>query len=173
MLLLTGGWQVPRVREEDRAMSVCHDVLAEASVADPDHRSAKEIGIETLLDLWGRRASVRPYLFATGSGFRKLKLPMVWYDILNVVDTLSAYRTAVTDSRFHEMWQIILSKRSEHGFVPESIYLKSKDWDFGQKTEPSELLGSCTTPSSRDVPVTSVSPYVNFCRRLTAVLILP
>ncbi|MCK4515487.1 MAG: hypothetical protein KAU31_09535, partial [Spirochaetaceae bacterium] len=109
---------------------------------EAEHRAAKQIGIETLLGLWHQRASVRPYLFAMGSGFGKLKLPLVWYDILNVVDTLSAYRTAVADSRFDEMWQIIQSKRSERGFVPESIYLKSKDWEFGQKKEPSELLGA-------------------------------
>jgi hypothetical protein len=45
---------------------------------------------------------------SVGPGFQKLKLPLVWYDILNVVDPLSAYRTLVADRRFDERWQRLL-----------------------------------------------------------------
>jgi hypothetical protein len=113
-----------------------------ALTPDTDHTVAKQIGLATLLDLWDRRETSRPYLFAMGSGFRKLKLPLVWYDILNVLDTISLYEAARDDPRFHEMLQTIRDKRTPDGFIPESVYLKSREWDFGQKKDASELLGA-------------------------------
>ena len=41
----------------------------------------------------------------------------------------------------NEMVQIIASKLKSSGkVIPESIYLAWKDWDFGQKKEPSAWL---------------------------------
>lgn len=109
---------------------------------ESEFHAAKQIGVQTLLDLWERRETSRPYLFASGTDFRKLKLPLVWYDILNVVDTLSRYQAARADSRFIQMWDIIRRRRTSAGFVPESIYMKYREWEFGQKKEPSELLAA-------------------------------
>jgi hypothetical protein len=113
-----------------------------ALTPEAEHPDAKQSGIESLLALWDHREDSRPYLFAMGSGFRKLKLPLVWYDILNVVDTLSYYKAARGDPRFARMLQIIRDKRTPDGFIPESIYLKSREWEFGQKKKPAELLGA-------------------------------
>ncbi|MDD4504254.1 MAG: hypothetical protein PHS15_05445 [Clostridiaceae bacterium] len=42
------------------------------------------------------------------------------------------------DNRVKEMIGIIESKaNSDKQFIPESIYQKCKDWDFGQKKQPS------------------------------------
>ena len=85
--------------------------------------------------------------FYMGDDFRKLKLPLFWYDILHVVDALSrASESGVPgvsdDPRFREMLSIIESKRTASGgFVPESIYLEFKGWDFGQKKTESAWLG--------------------------------
>jgi hypothetical protein len=103
---------------------------------------AKKIGLDTIFDLWDRRGEYRPYLFGIGTDFKKLKLPLVWYDILNVVDTLSRYNQAVKDERFIEMMTIIREKKTDGGYIPESIYLKSKEWDFGQKKKPSEFMNA-------------------------------
>ena len=80
-------------------------------------------------------------MFYMGTDFRKLKAPFIWYDILNVVDTLSQYKRAIHDVRFKEMLSIIESKADENGFyTPESEWKAWKGWDFGQKKQPSSWL---------------------------------
>jgi len=93
----------------------------------------KTIGIETIFDLWRRQKETKPYLFGIGTDFRKLKLPFVWYDILNMVDTLSLYREVYEEKIFRDMLAVIMDKESEGGYIPESIYMKARQWDFGQK----------------------------------------
>lgn len=97
-----------------------------------------EIGVETLLSLWEQRRERRPYLFAMGSGFAKLKTPLIWYDVLHVTDVLTQIPRARKDSRLAEMVDLVLSKAGEDGrFTSESVWRDWKDWDFGQKREPS------------------------------------
>lgn len=107
-----------------------------------EYKKEKTIGIETVFDLWRRQKETKPYLFGIGTDFRKLKLPFVWYDILNMVDTLSLYREVHAEKIFQEMLAIIMDKEREGGFVPESIYMKAREWDFGQKKEPSEYMNA-------------------------------
>lgn len=108
-----------------------------------EYTHAKEAGIQTLLDLWERRKETKPFLFAMGTDFKKLKAPLIWYDIVNVVDTLSCFETTHRESRFLEMWQIIKEKElPEGGFIPESVWMKWKGWDFTQKKVPSEFLNA-------------------------------
>lgn len=99
------------------------------------------IGAETLLTLWEQRKESRPYLFAMGSGFVKLKAPFVWYDILHVTDVLSQIPWVRSDKRFVEMMNIIQSKADAMGrYTPESVWRDWKGWDFGQKKEPSRWI---------------------------------
>ena len=93
---------------------------------------------ETLLDLWENSRIKHPYIFYMGNDFRKLKLPFIWYDLLHVVFVLSQVKEAPGDQRFQEMYSIIKGKETEAGFIPESVYQPWKDWDFGQKKQPSE-----------------------------------
>jgi len=105
-----------------------------------DHEVCK-IGAETLLNLWEQRKARRPYLFAMGTGFSKLKAHLIWYDILHVLDVLTQYSWLKKDDRLQEMVEIVRSKADERGrFTPESIWRAWKDWDFGQKREPSPWL---------------------------------
>lgn len=104
------------------------------------YQEAKEIGIHTLLELWRRRREVRPYLFAMGTDFQKLKLPFVWYDILSVADTLSRFESARSQRALQEMTGIIRGKRTPAGFIPESVYRSAFQWDFGQKRAPSAFM---------------------------------
>ena len=87
-------------------------------------------------------------MFYMGTDFRKLKAPAIWYDIVGVADCLSVFEYARADARFGEMVEIIRSKQDEDGlFTPESVYQRSKGWDFGQKK--------------------TVSPYLSFlCQRI-------
>ena len=97
--------------------------------------------INVLLDLWESSQEQHPYMFYMGTDFRKLKAPALWYDILNVADCLSHFESARRDQRFKEMLDIIESKaNSDDQFIPESVYQKCKEWDFGQKKQPSQWL---------------------------------
>lgn len=104
------------------------------------HRSTL-IGVETLLSLWEQRRERRPYLFAMGSDFAKLKAPLIWYDILNVADTLTQIQSAREDSRLAELIALLESKMGVDGrFTAESVWRDWSAWDFGQKREPSRWI---------------------------------
>ncbi len=98
-------------------------------------------GVECLLDLWDKSRESHPYMFFMGDDFRKLKVPFIWYDILHVAEILSEYESAVKDSRFIDMLQVIKSKADENGlFAPETEWKAWKEWDFTHKRKPSKWL---------------------------------
>ena len=102
---------------------------------------AARAGVETLLRLWAESRTRHPYLFHMGTDFRKLKAPLVWYDLLHVFDVLSRFESARGDARFAEMARLIDSKADGAGrFTPESVWLDWKGWEFGQKKGPSHWL---------------------------------
>jgi hypothetical protein len=102
---------------------------------------ASQAGVECLLDLWENSLNKSPYLFHMGNDFRKLKAPLVWYDIVHVLDVLSHYELARKDRRFQEMLTTVKIRANEQGrFTPESIWTVWKGWNFGQKREPSAWL---------------------------------
>lgn len=106
----------------------------------PEYVDGHEVrtGVETLLSLWEQRKTRRPYLFAMGSGFARLKAPFIWYDILHVVDVLTRLARARDDGRLREMVDIIESKADADGlYTAESVWRDWKAWDFGQKRDPS------------------------------------
>lgn len=96
---------------------------------------------DTLLNLWEHSLTMHPYIFYMGDDFRKLKAPLIWYDILHLADTLSNFPQAIADRRFVEMVTLIEQKAGQDGsFTPESEWKAWKDWDFGQKKKPSAWL---------------------------------
>jgi hypothetical protein len=100
-----------------------------------------QVGAETLLSLWSQRTAQRPYLFAMGSDFAKLKAPLIWYDILHVTAVLTQFEWLRSDKRLGEMVSIVKTKAdNQDRFTPESIWQAWRDWDFGQKREPSAWL---------------------------------
>lgn len=102
---------------------------------------AAKNAIESILDCWQNSKTIHPYMFYMGTDFRKLKLPFVWYDILNVVYTLSYFDVVKTDERFMEMLAIIKDKKQADGsYIPESIWKSWSAWDFGQKKLPSKYM---------------------------------
>jgi len=95
-------------------------------------------GAEALLSLWERRREKRPYLFGMGTDFCKLKAPLIWYDILHVMDVLSQFHWLLGDDRLLEMAGILSGKPApESFFTPESVYKAWSGWEFGQKKAPS------------------------------------
>lgn len=100
-----------------------------------------ENGINSLLNLWENSKTIHPYMFYMGTDFRKLKVPFIWYDIVNVVDVLSHYDIAIKDKRFKDMLNMINDKKNNDGlYTPESVWKAWSEFDFGQKNEPSMWL---------------------------------
>jgi hypothetical protein len=102
---------------------------------------AARIGAETLLTLWEKSQEQHPYIFYMGNDFRKLKVPLVWYDLIHVLDVLSRFPWLKDDPRLGEMVDLLKSKADNEGrFTLESIWTAWKDWEFGQKKVPSRWL---------------------------------
>lgn len=109
----------------------------------PEYRDSRAAvqSAKTLLNLWENSLDLHPYMFFMGNDFRKLKAPSCWYDIVSIAGVLGKYEFLRDDPRFLEMINIIKGKQDKDGFfTPESVYLKLKDWDFGQKKAPSPYL---------------------------------
>ncbi len=103
--------------------------------------AATHTGVAALLALWEQRTTVRPYLFGMGSDFAKLKAPLIWYDLLHVLEVLTQFPWLRGDLRLAEMTAILRQKADAEGrFTPESIWMAWKGWDFGQKRAPSPWL---------------------------------
>jgi len=97
--------------------------------------------VDSLLTLWEQSETRHPYMFFMGTDFRKLKAPLVWYDILHLADTLSNFKIAIKDQRFTRIIKLIESKATtDDRFIPESEWKAWKEWDFGQKKIPSVWL---------------------------------
>lgn len=100
-----------------------------------------ETGVSCLLSLWKNSRTDHPYIFYMGTDFRKLKMPLFWYDILHVADVLSRAPGIRRKTGFSEMLSVIDQKESTEGdFIPESVYLPWKNWDLGQKKKPSAFM---------------------------------
>ena len=118
-------------------------VILKALAQSPAWRghAACRSGAESLLNLWDERKTRRPYLFAMGTDFAKLKAPLIWFDVLHLLDILSQFPWLRGDPRLQEMTSIVATKADEYGrFTPESVWTAWKGWDFGQKKEPSRWL---------------------------------
>jgi hypothetical protein len=98
-------------------------------------------GAETLLNLWTESTHEHPYMFYMGTDFRKLKVPLVWYDLVHVLDVLSRFPWLKGDARLVNMLEVLKNKADEQGrFTLESIWTFWRDWEFGQKKQPSRWL---------------------------------
>ncbi len=118
-------------------------IMADLLSHIPEYRDSQiaATSVMTLLDLWENSLDQHPYMFYMGTDFRKLKAPSGWYDIVSVASVLSKYEFSRVDPRFKEMVKLIRDKQDVNGFfTPESIYMKLKNWDFGQKNRPSPYL---------------------------------
>jgi hypothetical protein len=99
------------------------------------------VGADTLLTLWAESQQRHPYMFFMGTDFRKLKVPLVWYDIVHVLAVLSRFDSLRSDARLRDMLAVLHNKMDPEGrFTLESVWTAWKDWEFGQKKTPSRWL---------------------------------
>jgi hypothetical protein len=102
---------------------------------------AAAAGAEAILDEWQHRRNRHPYMFFMGSDFCKLKAPLVWYDLLHVLDVLSRLPWLAKDKRLRDMADVLCRKANQDGrFTAESVWLPWKTWEFGQKKKPSRWI---------------------------------
>lgn len=112
-----------------------------AEIPEKRESQAARIGAETVLQLWDKSREQHPYIFYMGNDFRKLKVPLVWYDIIHVLDVLSRFPWLKGDPRLEDMLAVLKSKADGDGrFTLESVWMAWKDWEFGQKKVPSRWL---------------------------------
>ena len=138
-----GSWRGPGKKSDPCPYATL--IMLKLLISIDPEQYAGEISVcaYSLLGLWEQSLTRHPYIFYMGYDFRRLKVPFIWYDILHVVDVLSQVPSIHRDSRFQEMVGIIKEKASADGYIPESIYLPWKEWDFGQKKQPSPWMTFC------------------------------
>jgi hypothetical protein len=137
-----GTWKGPGRRTEPcpYATLVATKLLALWGDRYGEHTEA---GGRAVLDLWENSLTTHPYIFYMGTDFRKLKLPFVWYDILHCLEVLSRIDGLRTDPRLLGMMDIVEAARTPGGFIPGSVYMPFKGWDFAQKKVPSPWMTFC------------------------------
>ena len=100
--------------------------------------NALNSGLDCLLSFWLERKQKKMYLFGMGSDFQKIKAPLIWFDLMHFLDIFSNIPKAKNDTRLLEMNRILTEKSDQYGrYTAESIYLPWKNWEFGQKKDPS------------------------------------
>ncbi|MCD4752690.1 MAG: hypothetical protein K8R40_06435 [Anaerolineaceae bacterium] len=144
------GWRcrgdLPKFRGPGRKNDFCPyatliSLKCFALLPETQHEEFIHNAIDAICYHWDHTTERKIYLFATGTHFKRLKYPLVWYDIVNVCHTLSLFEYARQQPAFQEMIQLIIEKQQPSGgFIPESIYTAYKDWSFGQKKLESPML---------------------------------
>ena len=136
-----GSFRGPGRKDDPCPFATLAALKALAEFEDLRDGPACRAGTETLLTLWAESRSRHPYMFFMGTDFRKLKAPFVWYDLLHVLDVLSGFSWLSDDPRLRDMLAVLAGKADEAGrFNAESVWTPWKDWEFGQKREPSRWL---------------------------------
>jgi hypothetical protein len=108
---------------------------------DTKNSEAVSTGVEMLLHHWKNRGDRKIYMFGIGTTYRRLKYPFIWYDILHVLDILSRISAVHGDPRFRNMVKNLIDSQEEDGrFKAGSVWKAWKDWDFGQKRDPSPWI---------------------------------
>jgi hypothetical protein len=134
-----GGFRGPG-RKEDPCPYANLLMLKLLSLVDPTSEEAGRAG-KCLLELWQHSLTKHPYIFYMGTDFRKLKYPLVWYDIVHVTEVLTRFVRFRDDPRLQDMVRVITAQGDEQGrYTPGAVWMAWKGWDFGQKKEPSRFL---------------------------------
>jgi len=136
-----GSWRGPGKKDDPCPYATLIMLKLLSLYENYSNSSTVVAGIDSLCKLWRESLTLHPYIFYMGNDFRKLKAPLIWYDIIHVLDVLSRFKYGIQKPEFASMLDIVLSKKDRDGrFTPESVWMEYKSWDFGQKKEPSKYL---------------------------------
>ncbi len=101
-----------------------------------DHRDGQacRAAAEMLLSHWENRAGPKLRFFGIGTTFGRLKYPLIWYDLLHVLDALSRVPAVHGDPRFLEMLARLEEQALDDGtYKPGSVWMNFRGLDFAQK----------------------------------------
>jgi hypothetical protein len=116
-------------------------VKALAAISPKEYAQAILTGVKMLLEHWENQKERKIYMFGIGTTYKRLKYPLIWYDLLHVLDVLSQLPYTHSDARFKEMLDVLINAQDEEGkFKAGSIWTTWKEWDYGQKREPSPWI---------------------------------
>lgn len=136
-----GSWRGPGRKDDPCPYANLAMLKVLGQAQNPRFTIAVDTGVETLLQLWQNRQEKHPYIFYMGTDFCKLKAPLIWYDILHVLDVLTLFPAWHNDLRLQDMLHILAEKANPQGqFTAESVYTHWKGWEFSQKKEPSRWI---------------------------------
>ncbi len=131
----------PGKREDPCPYANLITLKAIATLSEKDRPIEARQGVEVLLQHWDHAYDHKLYLFATGSDFRKIKYPYVWYDILHVAEVLSEFPEVHADLRYRAMLGELAAQADLEGkFSATSMYQAWKGWSFADKKAPSPWL---------------------------------
>ncbi len=144
----TGG------RGPGRVGDPCPQVTAEAlrtfgRLDAADRPSSLAELARTLLQVWRKRAEVKPYMFGHGMHFKAVKWPNIWYSDLTVLQGLAPYPEVWSgagaerddEAAAAELVACLAAYNTDPGgrVVPRSIYRGFDQYSFGQKKRPSPI----------------------------------
>jgi hypothetical protein len=132
-------------RESEPSCALATMFVLGALAQDPGFRGSKVArkGNVFLLQCWENRGKIKyaGHDSQIGGGFEKIKYPFTDYRILKYLDVVSQYEFAKKDKRLREISGLLFSKQDSQGrFTPESVHEVWRDFDFGQKKEPSRWI---------------------------------
>jgi len=136
-----GNFKGPGRRSDPCPIATLYALKALSLVSEYRDSHETRVGAEILLNHWKKKFDHKLFLFGTGTDFRKLKYPYIWYDILHVVEVLSRFPHLYGDKHFQEMAKTITDQADENGYyTANSMYMAWKGWSFANKKEPSPWL---------------------------------
>jgi hypothetical protein len=136
-----GDFRGPGRKDDPCPIATVYALKALIQFPELHQSDAVQNGADMLLWHWGHQKERKFYLFGIGTDFRKLKYPLIWYDILHVVEILSQLDYVRDDIRFREMvTEITLQADTDNRFTASSMYQAWKGWSFADKKRPSPWL---------------------------------
>jgi hypothetical protein len=152
-----GKFRGPGKKDDECPIATLNILKLLALTKGDEYIEHKQMGIQTIENLWNKRKMRKPYLFGMGTDFMKIKYPMIWYDVLNTVNVLSFYSDAIKTKAFKEMYEVIKRKIEAKDYIPESVYQYWKGYDFGQKKANSEFVEKAIEQIEKRIQLTTAS----------------
>ena len=135
-----GRWRGPGRKDDPCPFANLAMLKALAASTRPDGPEARR-GTEAILSQWASRAQAHPYMFYMGTDFCKPKAPLVWYDIVHVIEVLTQFAWTRADPRLLDMARHLDAWFDNLGRItPASVWQAWEGWEFAQKKEPSRWL---------------------------------
>jgi hypothetical protein len=152
-----GKFRGPGKKDDECPIATLNVLKLLTVTKEDEYIEQKQKGIQTIENLWNDRKIRKAYLFGMGTDFMKIKYPMIWYDVLNTVNVLSYYSYAIKTKAFKEMYEVIKRKIEANDYIPESVYLYWKGYNFGQKKGNSEFIETTIKQIEKRIQLTTVS----------------